>query len=162
MRRQSCDEGFTLAEVCVAMLLLVVTSTGAARLISLSVSAAQAARLQTTTTALASQKIEALRALIWPDPALQDTPADSLERNASGSVEFLDARGGVAGTAANPPPGARFIRRWTIGSLSEDPLDAIVVTVLVTTIESDRRAHHPRQRLAGDALITTILWRQTR
>jgi hypothetical protein len=162
MRPPSRDAGFTLAEVCVAMLLLVVTATGGARLMSLAVIAAQSARLQTTTTVMASQKIEALRALVWPDAALHETPSGALDSNTAGCVEFLDSRGQLAGTGAVAPPAARFIRRWSIEALPADPANSIVLQVLVTTVESDRGARRPRARMAGDAIVVTILSRQGR
>lgn len=151
--------GFTLAEICVAMLLLILAATGAAQLSGIAIASVQGARLQTSTTVLASQKIEELRALPWSDPALTPSAAGSLDANVPGVVDYLDVRGVVTGAGSTPPSSARFIRRWSIRALPEDPSNALIVQVLATTMETERRARSPRRRLAGDALVTTVLTR---
>src|SRR6188474_3101772 len=59
------DGGFTLVEVLVAMLIMAIASLGVAALFAVSIRANQAARFQTSTTTLATQKMEQLRALTW-------------------------------------------------------------------------------------------------
>jgi type II secretory pathway pseudopilin PulG len=159
MRRAVDEHGFTLVEACIAMSLLVLAATAAAQLFGVAIASTQVARLQTSTVVLANQKLEALRALSWPEPALSPTVADALDSNMPGSVEHLSARGVVVGTDLAPPPTARFIRRWSIRALPEDPANALIVQVLVTTPEVEQRALLPRRRMAGDALVTTILAR---
>ena len=159
MRRAIDEDGFTLVEACVAMSLLVVAATTAAQLFGVAIASTQVARLQTSTVVLANQKLEALRALSWPDPALSPTVADALDSDILGSVEHLSVRGVIVGTDLAPPSTARFVRRWSIRPLPEDPANALIVQVLVTTLEVERRALRPRRRLAGDALVTSILAR---
>lgn len=183
--RVSRDTGFTLLEVCVALLLLTLAITGAAQLFALAIHANASARVQTSTTILATQKMEQLRGLTWSvdsagipvsdtasdlsfDPVtgggtgLGASPSTTLDSNTPGWVDFLNARGQWIGTGPTAPPTAMFIRRWAIAPLPEDPADARILQVLVTTVVRDRQARRPRMRLAGDALVTTILSRKAR
>jgi prepilin-type N-terminal cleavage/methylation domain-containing protein len=180
---RASESGFTLAEVCVAMALLAVASAGVAHMFVVAIRAAQAARIQTTTTVLASQKLEQLRALVWSSGAdgsplsdrstdlsaepptsggrgLSASPAGTLDTNVAGYVDYLTARGDWAGTGPAPPVTARYIRRWAVSPLPEDPGNTLTLQVLVTAVERDLRAATPRQRLAGDALVTTMLTRR--
>jgi prepilin-type N-terminal cleavage/methylation domain-containing protein len=181
-RQSHRDDGFTLAEICVAMMLIAIVATGVAALCTLAIAVCDAARVQTSAVMLANQKIEQLRALTWTidaagvaasdwssdlsrDPAsaagagLGASPADSLDANVAGYVDFLNAAGEWVGTGASPPPLARYIRRWRVKPMAGDS-DALVLQVLVTTPRQDRLAPRPRRRLAGDALVTTVLVRK--
>ena len=85
-------------------------------MISFATRATWAARVQTTTTILASQKLEQIRALVWnvglrrnaivdsatdlgvdpptgDGPGLRASPADTLDVNTAGYVDFLNTRG---------------------------------------------------------------------
>src|SRR3954467_5516666 len=109
----SNNRGFSLVEVLVAMGLLTVVSLGVAQLFALSTRANVIAKGQTSTTAMAQQKLEQLRGLTWGfdlagqglplsdtstnvsvDPPLHNgsglnpSPTDSLERNTTGFVDF--------------------------------------------------------------------------
>lgn len=177
------ESGFTLIEVLVAMLLLMLAATGVAHLCGVAISAANSARVETSATILATQKLEQLRALAWTidasgaplsdrntnvavvpasggGPGLNASPPSSLDVNAAGYVDYLSAHGVWLGTGAAPPRQARFIRRWSVQPLPEDPADTLILQVLVTTVARDRRASPPRRRLEGDALVTTILTRK--
>ena len=144
------------------MTLLLLAASGVAQLFGVAVAATYLARVKTATTVFAGQKVEALRALAWSDSALSLTAADALDSNQSGSVEHLDSRGIVVSTSTTAPPIGRFIRRWSIQALPADPGNCLILQVLVTTAEADRRATRPRQRMGGDALITSILTRTGR
>jgi len=166
------------------MALLVVAAAGVAHMCGVAMQLTQGARIQTSTSVLASQKLEQLRALVWSvdanglarsdwtsdlasdvpssgGPGLSASPANALESSVVGSVDYLDARGSWVGAGPELPPTARFIRRWLVRPLPEDPGDTLVLQVLVTTVERERQARQPRQRLAGDALVTTVLTRHT-
>jgi hypothetical protein len=144
------------------MTILILAVTGVVQLFGIATVSTQMARIQTSSAVLASQKVEALRALMWSDSALSQTAAGSLDSDSTGAVDYLDVRGVVVGAGAVPPASARFIRRWSIRPLPEDSTNALILQVLVTTVEADRRARAPRRRLAGDALVTTILTRGDR
>src|SRR5918998_4132691 len=64
-RSESNSRGFSLVEVLISMGLLTAVSLGVAQLFALSTRANLMARGQTSTTAMAEQKLEQLRALTW-------------------------------------------------------------------------------------------------
>src|SRR4249919_2142651 len=138
-RFNSSSRGFSLIEVLVAMGLLTAVSMGVAQLFALSTRANVIAKGQTSTTAMAEQKLEQLRGLTWGfdldgqglplsdtttnltvfppshnGSGLNPSPNDSLEQNTAGFVEFLDGAGAWVGTGTNPPGAAVYIRRWSI------------------------------------------------
>lgn len=177
------ESGFTLIEVCVAMMLIALAAAGVAQMFTVSIRTTDGARVQSSTTILASQKIEQLRGLIWTvdvngiplsdrstnlavEPptgggaGLGASPANALDANTPGYVDFLNARGQWVGTGTVPPVTARYVRRWCVRPLPEDPDNILVLQVLVTTVGRDRQAATPRQRLADDALVTTVLARK--
>src|SRR5215216_2601559 len=125
------SRGFSLVEVLVSMGLLTCVSLGVAQLFALSTRNNLMAKGQTSTTAMAEQKLEQLRGLTWgfdlagqglpltdtttnlgvSPPAhngtgLNPSPSDSLERNTEGFVDFLDASGAWVGTGSTPPGSA--------------------------------------------------------
>ena len=182
------DAGFTIIEVLIAMVLLSIVALGVAQMFGLAIQATQAARFQTSTTVLASQKLEQLRALTWGfdssgsglpvsdtstnlavEPptgsggGLDPSPTNSLEVNTPGYVDFLDSRGQWVGTGTAAPPNALYIRRWNISPLPINPNNTLILQVLVTTVHRDRQAvAGPRQRLADEALVATIKTRKAR
>jgi prepilin-type N-terminal cleavage/methylation domain-containing protein len=180
-----CDAGFTLIEVSIALGLIAIALVGVVQIFVIAIRATDAARVQTTTTVLAAQKVEQLRALTWttdangvpvsdtrtnlavdpPDRSgagLSASPASTLDSNTAGFVDFLSSQSEWVGTGATPPASARYIRRWRIQPLPEDPANLLAVQVLVTTVERDRQAATGanRTRLAGDALTTTVMARR--
>jgi hypothetical protein len=181
------DAGLTLIEVCLAMIVLTTAAVGAGSLFAVSLNAVAAARSQTVATMLAVQKVEQLRALLWrfadqgvlvaitddtsdlsgEFPAgggsgLRSSPAGALDTNTAGFVDFLDGRGQWVGTGATPPPAAVFVRRWSISQLPLNSDDAVVIRVLTTTVVRNARASAgpARRRMAGEALVTTVLARK--
>jgi hypothetical protein len=145
------------------------------------------ARAQTTTSVLAAQKMEQMRALAWrfvdsgalvpasdtttdlsQDPmavggaGLSASPGGTLLTNTAGYVDYLDKHGRWSGNGGSPPAAAVFIRRWNIAPLPGSAPDSLVLQVLVTTVVRDRQASAspPRRRLAGDALLVTVLTRK--
>ena len=184
--RRRHEAGFTLVELLVALSLLTVIAAGIAQLFAITVRDARAARDQTMTVILASQKMEQLRALTWrvdsagaavsdlttdlsrspPDASgsgLGPSPAAALDTNTAGFVDFLDSKGRWVGTGASPPPVATYIRRWSVGPLPSDPGNSLVLRVLVTTRIRDggvAAAGQPRFRRADEALLVTIRTRK--
>lgn len=183
----SSSRGFSLVEVLVSMGLLTAVSLGVAQLFALSTRNNLIAKGQTSTTAMAEQKLEQLRGLTWgfdlegqglplsdtttnlsvtppthSGTGLNPSPADTLERNATGYVDFLDANGGWVGTGSAPPRSAVYIRRWCIQPLPTNPNNTLVIQVLVTPVVSEAaRVQSPtRKRMPGDALLTTVKTRK--
>ena len=184
IRSRRPDYGFTLTEVCVALVLLALALAGVAQMIGLAQRATLAARLHSSSTVLALQKIEQLRALIWSVDAsgtpqsdfatdltaepptsggmgLQASPASALDASTAGYVDYLSARGAWVGTGATPPPTATYVRRWAIKPLPEDPGGTLILQVLVTTVASDRSGLLP-SRHGDEAVVTTMVTRRLR
>jgi prepilin-type N-terminal cleavage/methylation domain-containing protein len=175
--------GFTLAEVCVAMLIIGVAAAGIAVMTSIAVRSANASGTQTMTIQLARQKLHELRALAWSVDtngiAISDTTTDlstqphqaggpglqpsslSLDSSLAGYADYLASDGAWLGTGSMPPPEAVYVRRWSISALPEDPANVLVLQVLVSPVIADRLAPRPRARLREDALLTTIMARRS-
>ncbi len=185
----SNHDGFSLMEVVIAIGLLTVVSLGVAQLFATSTRATLTARGSTSTTALAEQKMEQLRSLTWGfddqgqglpvtdttsniavspmtqnGSGLNPSPADSLERNVAGYVDFLDAGGNWIGTGSDVPATAVYIRRWSIQPVPTNPNNTLVLQVLVTPVSNEQarvESQYTRTRMAGDALITTVKTRKS-
>lgn len=184
----SNSRGFSLIEVLVAMGLLTVVSLGVAQLFALSTRANVIAKGQTSTTAMAEQKLEQLRGLTWGfdltgqglplsdtttnltvtppthnGSGLNPSPTDALERNTTGFVDFLDGGGNWVGTGSTPPASAVYIRRWSIQPLPTNPNNTLVIQVLVTPVTSEEarvESAFTRTRMAGDAVLVTVRTRK--
>ncbi len=187
-RFNSNSRGFSLIEVMISMTLLTIVSLGIAQIFAVSTRANYVARGQTSTTALAEQKLEQLRGLTWgfdlggqglpltdtttnlavyPPTAtgsgLNPSPADSLERNTPGFVDFLDPDGTWVGTGTTPPGTAMYVRRWSIQPLPTNPNNTLVLQVLVSPLatEASRVATgDTRTRMVTDALLMTVKTRK--
>ena len=184
----SSNRGFSLVEVLVAMGILTAVSLGVAQLFALSARNNLTAKGQTSMTAMAEQKLEQLRGLTWgfdleglglplsdtttnlavsppthDGSGLNPSPADSLEQNTAGFVDFLDGNGAWVGTGSTPPGSAVYIRRWSIQPLPTNPNNTLVVQVLVTPVTSEAArvgSAFTRTRMAGDALLVTVRTRK--
>lgn len=184
----SSSRGFSLVEVVISMGLLTAVSLGVAQLFALTTRANLIAKGQTSTTAMAEQKLEQLRGLTWGfdlegqglplsdtttnlavyPPAhngsgLNPSPADSLEENTPGFVDFVDGSGTWVGTGTTPPASAVYIRRWSIQPLPTNPNNTLVIQVLVTPVASESarvESAFSRTRMVGDALLVTVRTRK--
>jgi prepilin-type N-terminal cleavage/methylation domain-containing protein len=184
----SNSRGFSLVEVLVAMGILTAVSLGVAQVFALSTKNNLTAKGQTSTTAMAEQKLEQLRSLTWGfdlageglpltdtttnltvtppqhnGTGLNPSPADALERNTDGFVDFLDGAGQWVGTGSTPPASAVYIRRWSITPLPTNPNNTIVIEVLVTPVASEQarvESAFTRTRMSGDALLVTVKTRK--
>ena len=184
----SSSRGFSLIEVVVSMGLLTAVSLGVAQLFALTTRANLIAKGQTSTTAMAEQKLEELRGLTWGfdlegqglplsdtttnlavyPPAhngsgLNPSPSDSLEENTPGFVDFVDGSGTWVGTGTTPPASAVYIRRWSIQPLPTNPNNTLVIQVLVTPVASESarvESAFSRTRMVGDALLVTVRTRK--
>ena len=184
----SSNRGFSLVEVVISMGLLTAVSLGVAQLFALTTRANLIAKGQTSTTAMAEQKLEQLRGLTWGfdlegqglplsdtttnlavyPPAhngsgLNPSPSDSLEENTAGFVDFVDGSGAWVGTGTTPPASAVYIRRWSIQPLPTNPNNTLVIQVLVTPVASESarlESAFTRTRMAGDALLVTVRTRK--
>lgn len=184
----SSSRGFSLVEVVISMGLLTAVSLGVAQLFALTTRANLIAKGQTSTTAMAEQKLEQLRGLTWgfdlegqglplsdtttnlavypPAPngsGLNPSPGASLEENTPGFVDFVDGNGTWVGTGTTPPASAVYIRRWSIQPLPTNPNNTLVIQVLVTPVASESarvESAFSRTRMVGDALLVTVRTRK--
>lgn len=188
LAESNSSSGFSLTEVVVSMGILTTISLGVAQLFALSINANQAARGQTSTTAMAEQKLEQLRALTWGfdlsgsglpvsdtstnlsvyPPAqngsgLNPSPADSLFQNTPGYVDFLDADGNWLATGIAPPDRAVYVRRWSVTPLPTNPNNTLILQVLVSPVTNDtaRQASGQRTRLPGDSMLVSVKTRKS-
>ncbi len=149
--------GFGLLEALIACGLIVVLAAGVAQLTLASVAAVRAAGDETLALLLAVQKIEQLRSPAWerrPESAgaTDPTGADpggpgagaaaggSLQRNVSGYVDYLSARGAPVGGGERPPSGTAFVRRWSVQPDPRLPDDLLVLDVVVLPLRVAERA----------------------
>jgi prepilin-type N-terminal cleavage/methylation domain-containing protein len=187
-RFNSNSRGFTLIEVVIALGLLMVVSLGVAQLFAASTRANYIAKGNTSTTALAEQKMEQIRSLTWgfdldgyglpvsdtttnlsvqPPAAtgtgLNPTPASSLEENTAGCFEYVDAHGTWVGNDTTPPGTAVFVRRWSIQPLPTNPNNTLVIQVLVSPLANEnarKTTDFTRTRMSGDALLISVKTRK--
>lgn len=148
------SRGFSLLEVLVALVVVVVGVFALITLATISTRANLAAKQTTFASVLAAEKMEQLRALTWvfdvagnpisdlasdvaAGPAaaggvsLSVSPPDALVQNEPGYCDFLDANGASLGGGAAPPPSTAFIRRWSISALPSNPVNTLVLQVVV-------------------------------
>jgi len=128
-------EGFALAEVLLAIALLVGAVVTLALVVAKSTATNMAAKRATLAALIATDKIEELRSVPYGDAALAPSAPDALTVDRDG---FFDA----------PLPGCR--RRWSIKAMAPSPIEAIVIAVAVSWAGS------PPQ-----AVLTTVKVRRT-
>ncbi len=179
--RRPSDGGFSLIEVMVAILVLAGAAAGAAALFAVAGASTKVARVQTSATLFARDKLDRLRGLQWTfdasgaavsdtttdvsrepptggGPGLRASPPDTLERNISGYADYLDESGRWMGGGAQPPPGAVFLRRWNIQPLPGDAQDTLILQVLVAPVAAPRASVAPpgqHVRVPGDVLLVS-------
>lgn len=149
--------GFSILETLMATGLMVVAVSSLAHLFTLATQRNTSSKNTTFAAVLAQQKMEQLRSLTWgfdalglpasdtttdttvvPEVAaggtgLSPSPFNTLQQNALGYVDYLDARGKtLGGTTTTVPNNAVYIRRWMIEPLPTNPNNTIVIQVLVT------------------------------
>jgi hypothetical protein len=170
------------------MMLLTLIALGVAQLFGIAIQRNMAARYQTSTTVLAQQKLEQLRALtlgfddvsglpltdtttnLTTEPpssggaGLNPSPANSLSTNTAGYVDYLDSRGNWLGTGSAAPATALYIRRWNVSPLPTNPNNTLILQVLVTTVNRDRQMppSGARRRAADEALVATLKTRKAK
>jgi prepilin-type N-terminal cleavage/methylation domain-containing protein len=186
----SSSRGFSLVEVVIAMGLLTIVSLGVAQLFAVATRANQVAKGQTSTTALAEQKLEQLRSLTWGydtegqglpvsdttsnlsiDPpnasggGLNPSPSDSLGSSQTNYVDYLDGNGQYVATGTTIPAEAVYVRRWSIQPLPTNPNNTLILQVLVTPVSNERirqgAGNGTLRRLPGDALLISVKTRKS-
>ena len=143
--------GFTLVEVLVALTILLLAVLATAQTLTVAAAAVHDSRVHTLTAAMAAQRAEQLLGVDWL--ALNPSPANSLEQNIDGYVDFLDADGRVVGTTPVPPLDAAFVRRWAIDPPATGSAGALVIRVVVRSLAADVAGARGAR---GEARVVTI------
>jgi prepilin-type N-terminal cleavage/methylation domain-containing protein len=179
--------GFTLVEVLVAIALLVLSAVGVAQLVGMATGSMRASREHTAAILLAAAKMEQLRALEWTYTSvggvaversdfttnlssqelssggvgLSASPGDTLSAGTPFFADYLDGQGRWVGSGRTAPAGAVFARRWAIRPLQVDPSRTLVIQVLVTSVQQDRRRAGPwTSRADTEAALVSALTRK--
>jgi prepilin-type N-terminal cleavage/methylation domain-containing protein len=127
------ERGFSLLEVLVATSLVAVGVAALAQLAVVSVYANLHAKQATFAAILAQQKMEAL----FPEAAagaLAPSPPGTLGQNAAGYCDFVDAAGRMLAGGPAPPPGATYVRRWSVDAVPGSITRTLILQVLVTDL----------------------------
>jgi len=185
--RQRPQRGFSLVEVLFALVVLSVAVSGLAHLFTVAAYTNARARATTYAAVLAQQKMEQLRGLAYgfepgggavtdvetditvqPElPAggagLQSSPPGALVDNTVGYVDYVDASGAsLGGAAAVPPPGAAYVRRWSVESLPSSA-NTMVLQVLVMRARPRDAADNrigPSGRSAEESRLVSVKTRK--
>ena len=177
------DRGFTLVESLVALTVLSVAALSIAQLVIVTTTAVHVARLQTSTAALSASRMEELRSLAWgydlagapvsdrstnlaTEPVGSDgtglglSPPGSLDQNTLGFVDFLDRGGRWLSAGPDAPPGAVYVRRWSIEAPADGAADSIVIQVLTRPLSDDAAlAPRPSSRARAETRLLALLTR---
>lgn len=152
-RRLRCrpSNGFSLIEVLLAVLLMGSALSGLGHLIVLAVRANASARASTMAVALATQKMEELRAGVDWEPI-----GGSIQVSVAGFSDTLDDRGAPAGNDA------AFVRRWSVEPLPSEPLRSRVLRVRVVHVAgaADRVPPWPARGVDDTRLLTVATARE--
>ena len=182
--------GFTLIEVLIAMVLMIVICLGVVPLFATAISSARVARVQTFATILAAARMEQLRSLTFAyevRPAmtpiertdfttnlsgefatldglgLLESPAGTLDANVPPYVDYLDGKGAWVGTGPSPDARAVFVRRWAVHRDPVDPERLLTLQVLVVAVADEAaRRSVPRVLTGREALLVTTVTRKAR
>jgi type II secretory pathway pseudopilin PulG len=154
--RSRLSKGFTLVEAVVALGVLVTAIAGLAGLFLRGTELSSRGRRPPVAMAMATQKLEQLRGLAWtfdesgaaisdlttdtsldpPSPGagtgLSASPADTLDIEVPGWVDYADEYGRPLGAGAAAKASAMFGRRWKV-TPQEDSPDLLELQVCVHT-----------------------------
>lgn len=169
----------------VALTILATSLIAMAQMFALATQQNIAARMTTSSTILAQEKLEQLRALTWgfdqlnlpvsdftsnttvdpPSPTggtgLSPVLADSLSRNIDGYVDYIDSNGRQLGGGAAVPAAAVFVRRWSIEPLPTNPNNTVILQVLVFRINNRAATTGDAStRRADEARLVTVKTRK--
>lgn len=126
MRAARGERGFTLVEVLIATVVLSTAVVATAGLFGIAGLSVRNARRHSVATLLAAGKLAELRV---GDTAV--SPWDALVRDTPEFVDYVDAGGRVIAGGSQRPPEAVFVRRWRVQALPDDPIESLIIEVLV-------------------------------
>ena len=93
---------------------------------------------------------------------LTPSPANTLNHNTDGFVDYLDQFGNQLGSGEAIPNTAVYIRRWSIDPLPTNPNNTIVIQVLVTreTNRGTADQNGSTERLKDEARVMSVKTRK--
>jgi len=185
-RFSNAQSGFSIIETIFATGLLATAVVALAQMFVISVKNNQNARTGSYAVTLAEQKMEQLRGLTYgfdtiglpvtdsttnttttnDDGAggkgLTPSPANTLNTNTDGWVDYVDQFGRVLGGGQAIPNGTVYIRRWSIDPLPTNPNNTIVIQVMVTRERNRGLADQSgsTERLKDEARIVSLKTRK--
>lgn len=186
--RSSADGGFSLLEVLVSVGILAFAALSVGQLFTVATKANFASKGQTSTTLLAVQKMEQLKALTWgfdlsssnlglpvsdtttdlsqPTPTggghgLDPSPGGTLDTNVAGYVDYLDFDGNWVGSGGGVPGNTFYIRRWAITPLPTNPNNTLILQVHVTTVQQAQLNQAGQGRWGQDARLVSVKTRKS-
>jgi len=180
--RRAGPDGFGLVEVVIAIGLVVTFAAGVLPLFATTHGALAEAHEATICAVLARSKLDQLRSLSWSHrpgqgstlvavtdtttglasdpptqagPGLRPSPPDALWTNTPDYVDFADDRGAWLAGAASPPPEARYVRRWAVATLTDDP-ETLVLQVRVVPIRWASARGEAQGTQRGETWLVTL------
>jgi type II secretory pathway pseudopilin PulG len=141
MHARGSAEGFSLVEAMIALAIIATAFTAAVQLLMQASAANRRARLVTRAAMLAASKMEELESLTYTvgdagadveDEGLSESPDGTLTDDVPDYCEWFDSAGQPLSGVARPP-GASFVRRWSIRALEVDG-HALALQVRVATV----------------------------
>jgi type II secretory pathway pseudopilin PulG len=157
---RSGARGFALAEVLIAVSIVVTLAAGVLPLFVTTHGALEEAHAHTMSVVLARSKLDQLQSLTWgyrvdadgnlspvtdtttdlaSDPpsqagqGLRLSPSGCLWNNSAGYADFEDDSGAWVGSGLSPPRAARYVRRWAVATLPGDA-ETLVLQVRVLPV----------------------------
>jgi len=185
-RFSNAQSGFSIIETIFATGLLATAVVALAQMFVISVKNNQNARTGSNAVTLAEQKMEQLRGLAYGfdtiglpvtdtttnttttddngpgGKGLTPSPANTLNSNTDGYVDYIDQFGRILGTGTAIPNGTVYIRRWSIDPLPTNPNNTIVIQVMVTRERNRGTADQngSTERLKDEARVISIKTRK--
>jgi prepilin-type N-terminal cleavage/methylation domain-containing protein len=164
-RRCTRGDGFSLVEVLVATSVFVVALAATAPLVTTAIHANARARAATFSMLLAEEKMEELVAALWqqdtPGIALVVSPPGTLKRSTAGYCDYVDRYGHGLGGGPEPPPGAAYLRRWSIDPLPMYPASTRVLQVVATPSRGGSDAAGDVTKLRDTARVVMVRTRRS-
>ena len=129
----SC-RGFSLLEALFATTILAIGVGALSELALLSARAGRDSRLATLASLFAHDKMNELGSDAWSGGGgLSPAPPETLDTCTEGYCDYLDSSGRVLGAGSLPMPGTVFVRRWSVEPLPANPVNTLVLQVVVST-----------------------------
>ena len=94
---------------------------------------------------------------------LSPSPWGTLQQNSAGWVDYIDENGCILGGGGTAPARTKFIRRWSVEPMPNNPNNTLILQVLVTR-RTDRGAADAGNvaRMNDEARLMSVKTRKTK